>query len=292
VTPYERMTAALQANGSRRQGDNWQCPAHDDRIPSLSVNRSVVRETGEPTVLIYCHAGCSTVTDILPALGLDPSDLFPGASTDGVQGELFPASKYSPVGLEIVRMLPPSSHRTFWGASILGRWLHVSRTRRKVNNRRELAVVLVESNHRRAIERELEISQGVLRNDILKWREWGVAHACSERLLAILVRPAGECPSCGASLPDDSSPRKPSLPDDAYPPTASLPDDGFEREAATTHDGFFKGVDGEHSDPGVEGSDGELQEIAPRSRRFEVYPELKALEESRRREDRRKAAGE
>lgn len=46
-----------------------RCPAHEDHNPSLSVARR------DGTVLIKCHAGCSTA-DVLAALKLAPADLF------------------------------------------------------------------------------------------------------------------------------------------------------------------------------------------------------------------------
>ncbi len=48
-----------------------RCPAHDDRGPSLSV-----RELDDGRVLLHDFAGCS-VAEILAAVGLDMSDLFP-----------------------------------------------------------------------------------------------------------------------------------------------------------------------------------------------------------------------
>ena len=53
--------------------DKWQacCPAHDDRSPSLSV-----KEAEDGTVLVKCWAGCE-FADIVGAVGLSPSDLFP-----------------------------------------------------------------------------------------------------------------------------------------------------------------------------------------------------------------------
>jgi hypothetical protein len=50
-----------------------RCPAHNDRIPSLSVGLS--RRGGG--VLIHCFAGCCT-EDVLAALGLTYSDLYDG----------------------------------------------------------------------------------------------------------------------------------------------------------------------------------------------------------------------
>jgi len=48
------------------------CPAHDDRHPSLSV-----REKDDGLVLLRCHAQECAVQDIVAAIGLDLSDLFP-----------------------------------------------------------------------------------------------------------------------------------------------------------------------------------------------------------------------
>ncbi len=47
-----------------------RCPAHDDRSPSLSIH-----DTGE-RALIHCFGGCDP-TDILAAVGLQWSDLYP-----------------------------------------------------------------------------------------------------------------------------------------------------------------------------------------------------------------------
>lgn len=47
-----------------------QCPAHDDRAPSLSI-----RETDDGRILLYDFGGCPTQR-VLQALGLDFGDLF------------------------------------------------------------------------------------------------------------------------------------------------------------------------------------------------------------------------
>ena len=56
----------------KRSGIGWiaRCPAHDDRVPSLSIS-----EGDDCRTLLKCHAGCST-PDIVKALGLQMSDLF------------------------------------------------------------------------------------------------------------------------------------------------------------------------------------------------------------------------
>jgi Protein of unknown function (DUF3631) len=58
-------------DGYHRAGNGYRvnCPAHDDRIPSLSL----AEEDGR--ILLYCHAKC-TPEAIVEALGLKMSDLF------------------------------------------------------------------------------------------------------------------------------------------------------------------------------------------------------------------------
>ena len=68
-TAYERVLAALNEHGSKGRGNAWQCVAHEDRAPSLSVTRS------PKGVLLNCHAGCAT-EDVVVALGLSMTDLF------------------------------------------------------------------------------------------------------------------------------------------------------------------------------------------------------------------------
>lgn len=46
-----------------------QCPAHEDRRPSLSIKHTDGR------TLVYCFAGCEA-NDVLAAVGLSLSDLF------------------------------------------------------------------------------------------------------------------------------------------------------------------------------------------------------------------------
>jgi putative DNA primase/helicase len=60
-------------HGVKRSGAGWvaNCPAHDDRAPSLSIS---VGNDGR--VLLCCHAGCPTA-QIVEALGLTMRDLMP-----------------------------------------------------------------------------------------------------------------------------------------------------------------------------------------------------------------------
>jgi hypothetical protein len=75
------MTAEVllsRLDGVKRIGvDRWEakCPAHDDKRPSLRV-----REIDGDLVLVHCFAGCA-VPDIVAAVGLSESDLFPRRPT-------------------------------------------------------------------------------------------------------------------------------------------------------------------------------------------------------------------
>lgn len=67
----------------KKSGLGWiaACPAHEDRVPSLKIDKG---KNGE--ALVHCHAGCET-TAIVEALGLTMADLFvrnePPPSTNG-----------------------------------------------------------------------------------------------------------------------------------------------------------------------------------------------------------------
>jgi hypothetical protein len=63
-----------QLDGIRSIGPNrWiaRCPAHDDRRPSLTI-----REMDDGMALVHCWSGCE-FSEIVRAVGLKPSDLFP-----------------------------------------------------------------------------------------------------------------------------------------------------------------------------------------------------------------------
>ncbi len=66
-------TLLSRLDGVRPAGDGrWysECPAHDDRSPSLSI-----RDAGDK-VLVHCFAGCEA-EDVLNAVGLTFRDLYP-----------------------------------------------------------------------------------------------------------------------------------------------------------------------------------------------------------------------
>lgn len=75
MTPLESVLERLQERGlkTKRVGGQWegQCPAHEDRSPSLSIG-----EGNDSKVLLHCQAGC-TLDQIVGALGITLRDLFP-----------------------------------------------------------------------------------------------------------------------------------------------------------------------------------------------------------------------
>lgn len=76
-------------DGVKRTGpDKWsaRCPAHDDRRASLAI-----KEADDGRILAFCFAGCS-ISDVVGAVGLDLSDLFPEKPIGGDfrQGERRP----------------------------------------------------------------------------------------------------------------------------------------------------------------------------------------------------------
>jgi len=67
--------------GMRERGPGkWsaRCPAHEDKAPSLSV-----RELADGKLLVKCFAGC-TVDEVVGAVGMDLSDLFPRQLAPGM----------------------------------------------------------------------------------------------------------------------------------------------------------------------------------------------------------------
>ncbi|MEY2334272.1 hypothetical protein [Acidithiobacillus ferrianus] len=72
-TPIDRVLHRLD-KVKRTAPDKWIacCPAHDDKRPSLSV-----KQADDGKVLLICRSGCG-VAEIVGALNLEMSDLFPG----------------------------------------------------------------------------------------------------------------------------------------------------------------------------------------------------------------------
>ena len=66
---YDEVLTHFQVKKRYQDKAQCKCPAHDDRQASLTVTK------GRDSVLIHCHANCST-ENVLSAAGLKMSDLF------------------------------------------------------------------------------------------------------------------------------------------------------------------------------------------------------------------------
>lgn len=88
-TPVERVLEALAAHGCAyaRAGGGYeaQCPAHEDKVKSLSI-----KEGHAEKALLKCHAGCD-LEKILRSLRLEPWHLF-------VQDDKTPMAAKAPLG--------------------------------------------------------------------------------------------------------------------------------------------------------------------------------------------------
>jgi hypothetical protein len=88
TTAFDRVLDGLHDAGKTVKNHvsyaQAQCPAHDDRDPSLTIYRKPGR------IKIVCYAGCDDALDILPALDLGVRDLFDEPSkNNSVNHELF-----------------------------------------------------------------------------------------------------------------------------------------------------------------------------------------------------------
>lgn len=84
MTAFERLVDKLRDEGRhvKESGTSKamaQCPAHEDRVPSLSL-------TGiEGQALVYCHGGCQT-EDVLATLGMTAADLYDEPNPSRMKG--------------------------------------------------------------------------------------------------------------------------------------------------------------------------------------------------------------
>ncbi|MEU8891138.1 AAA family ATPase [Streptomyces sp. NPDC048442] len=110
MTALDRVTDALQHHGCNVRGRSSQCPAHEDRAPSLSLGE----RQDKNGVLLNCHAGCDPL-DVVTALGLTMSDLFdeePTGKANGI-GTVVKSYPYADANGEIVYYVDRYVPKTF-----------------------------------------------------------------------------------------------------------------------------------------------------------------------------------
>jgi AAA domain len=113
--PIDVVTEALARAGCELRGNSARCPAHDDRNPSLSVN---VGDDGR--VLLNCHGPC-TAQDVVDALGIPMSALFPTKETIRDNGTLATYEYETTPPMRVVRTLGKRFYQQHQGPD--GRWV-------------------------------------------------------------------------------------------------------------------------------------------------------------------------
>lgn len=88
-----------------------RCPAHDDREPSFTI-----RETEDGRILLHCFTGCST-SEILAALGLKISDLFPNSHRSTSAARPMPTAEQLQRRREIEQREHEETARRHWRAA-------------------------------------------------------------------------------------------------------------------------------------------------------------------------------
>jgi len=98
TNPVELLISRLEGVKPNGNGYVARCPAHDDRVASLSVGTG-----SDGRALVKCFAGCDT-KDIVAAKGLQMSDLFPPREES--EEDSFPPRRLSVEDLAYDKRLP------------------------------------------------------------------------------------------------------------------------------------------------------------------------------------------
>jgi len=115
--PLDIVMARLQALDRRIIGDGSACcPAHADSRPSLSL-----AETADGTLLMFCHAGCTT-DEVLAELGLTESALFPSLYAQQFGRQDRGTADFRHGGLPDEWLILPSEETCKKWARVLERW--------------------------------------------------------------------------------------------------------------------------------------------------------------------------
>jgi hypothetical protein len=184
MSPYEKVMAALKHEGLLR-GGKPQCPTCPPRKRRGFTVTEAKTRLGHPTVLVKCFRDCDTLTEIVPALGLDPAELYDGGV---IQPDPFKGVRFSPVTIEGWKALPEYSTRTFGIAASIGYFSTPNSPYR----------VLRTSDQWEALLQDAGVDDRRLRRHVQSWCQARMAHRCETRgVLALYRGPLDRCPRCG-----------------------------------------------------------------------------------------------
>lgn len=195
MSPYEKAMAALKHGGFLTGGKPLcpTCPPSKRRGFKVTEGKTAA---GIATVLFHCFRGCDTLTEIVPALGLDPADLYDGGMR---QEMLFKTDRYCRITTQGWKALSRGSARTFGIAASIGYY----------PSTRSAFTLLRSPQQWEAVRREADIKPNELRREIRTWVSQRMAHRCDWGFLSLYRGPLERCPNCGRlSLEGSTTTRK------------------------------------------------------------------------------------
>src|SRR4249919_1922469 len=126
------------------------------------------------------------------------------------QGRLFNPDLFSPVTSAVVWHLPASSARSFWIASLLGRWLPEDGSNRPPKNAKEVAGTLITRRKRAVILKVLDIDVQRWYRLVKDWEGRYLAHKCGPSTVFLFAKWLyADCPACKAPIYIEGAPPKP-----------------------------------------------------------------------------------
>jgi putative DNA primase/helicase len=157
---------------ARSNGSGWiaKCPAHEDRVASLSISES----KSDGRVLVHCHAGCTT-ENVLAAVGLEMRDLFREASeAPRIVAEYNYPNERGELLFQVVRYVPKGFRQRRPDGNGGWNW-HLNGTRRVLYRLPEViateSVLIVEGEKDVEAARKLGLTATCNSGGAGKWRD-------------------------------------------------------------------------------------------------------------------------